>query len=263
MLLKNIKLFGQLTIFEAYRYKVYPSELVSILTRRFIELALYISFWLIISNYSTANISAQDIIGYYLIINGLTSFLFTQMGAGSDLIKKIKTGELNQILIKPMPALFSPFSSRTGKNFINLIIGFIQIIVGIFIAGGINGSNFYLLPILLFNALVINVSLNIILGSLGFYFVEAGGIKNIFLHIINLCGGVLMPLFFMPVAVANALQIFTPFPAAQYQLTIFLQGKYPLNNWFVLIGFFWALLLLYLSLKFWRYSLTKYEAVGS
>ena len=263
MLIKNIKLFGELTLFEAYRYRVYPSELLSILTRRLIELSLYISFWLIISQYSTTKISTQDIIGYYLIINGLTSFLFTQMGAGSDLIQKIRTGELSQVLIKPMPALLSPFSSRTGKNFINLTLGFIQIIVGVIVAGGIQGSNYFLLPILLFNALVINVSLNIILGCFGFYFIEADGIKNMFLHIINLCGGVLMPLFFMPVAVANALQIFTPFPAAQYQLTIFLQGQYPLNNWFVLIGSVWAILLIIFALKFWKYSLSKYEAIGA
>ena len=72
-----------------------------------------------------------------------------------------------------------------------------------------------------------------------------------------------MPLFFIPVAVANALQIFTPFPAAQYQLTIFLQGQYPLNNWFVLIGSVWAILLIIFALKFWKYSLSKYEAIGA
>lgn len=263
MLLKNIKLFGQLTLFEANRYRVYPSELLAVLARRIIELSLYVSFWLIISKYSEVVISTKSIIGYYLIINGLTSFLFTQMGAGSDLIKQIRTGELNQVLIKPMPALLSPFSNRTGKNLINLIIGFVQVVMGIIIAGGLGDDRFYLLPILLFNAIVINVSLNIILGCLGFYFIEAGGIKNSFLHIINLCGGVLMPLFFMPIGVANALQIFTPFPAAQYQLTIFLQGQYPLNGFFVVIGFFWALIMIFFALKLWKFSLSKYEAVGA
>lgn len=263
MLIKNIKLFGQLTLFEAYRYRVYPSELLAIVARRITEVTLYITFWLIISRYSTVTISAQGIIGYYLIINGLTSFFFTQMGAGSDLIKQIRTGELNQVLIKPMPALLSPFASRTGKNFINLILGLLQVVIGIIIAGGLGNSNYYLLPVLIFNALVINIALNIILGCLGFYFIEAGGIKNMFLHIISLCGGVLMPLFFMPTAVANALQIFTPFPAAQYQLTIFLQGQYPLNYWFVLIGFFWAIATMFLALKFWQFSLSKYEAVGA
>ena len=54
-----------------------------------------------------------------------------------------------------------------------------------------------------------------------------------------------------------------PFPAAQYQLTIFLQGQYPLNGFFVVIGFFWALIMIFFALKLWKFSLSKYEAVGA
>ncbi|MBP7820664.1 ABC-2 family transporter protein [Candidatus Saccharibacteria bacterium] len=263
MYIKNAKLLYFMVAFEARRFQAFPIEIIASVARRIIEITLYITFWLIVSNYSSANINSRDIISYYLIITGITSFFFTQLGAGSQLISIIKTGELNQILIKPMPALLSPFSTRAGRNIINYAWGGLQIVAGIIIAGGIGDSNWLLFPLILINTFLINIALNIFVGTLGFYFIEAGGIKNVVVHITTICGGLLIPLFLMPQNISNALQIFTPFPASQYQMAIFLQGKYPLNSWFVLIGLIWAIVLILASLKFWKYSLRHYEATGA
>lgn len=263
MLVKNIKLFFLLTFFEAKRFQAYPTEIVASIARRSIEITLYITFWLIVSEYSTTAINGRDIVSYYLIITGITSFFFTQLGAGSQLVQLIKTGELNQVLIKPMPALLAPFSIRAGRNLINYIWGALQIVAGMIIAGGIGSSNWALFPVILLNTVLINIALNIFVGTLGFYFIEAGGIKNVVMHIISICGGLLIPLFLMPENISKALQILTPFPAAQYQLAIFLQGKYPLSITFVFIGLAWGLVVFFGSIKFWNFSLQRYEGTGA
>ena len=263
MLAKNIKLYFVLTFFEAKRFQAYPTEIIASIAKRLIEITLYITFWLIVSSNSNADINGRDIVSYYLIITGITSFFFTQLGAGSQLVQLIKTGELNQVLIKPMYPLLAPFSIRAGRSLINLIWGGLQIVAGIIIAGGIGNSNWLLFPIILINAVLINVALNIFVGTLGFYFIEAGGIKNVVVHITTIAGGLLIPLFLMPQAISNALQIFTPFPASQYQMAIFLQGKYPLNSWFVFIGLLWGVAVIVASVKFWNYSLKHYEATGA
>lgn len=262
MLIKNAKILFEMTFFESRRFAMFPTEVVASIMARLIEVTLYVTFWLIVGKYAgSGNVIPKEVISYYLIINGITAFFFTQIGIGSLIIKMIKFGELNQALIKPVSPLLVPWSQRAGRNILNMLLGGIQIIIGIIIAGGITLHAGILLPLVLFNTIVINLAFNFIVGTFGFYFTEAGGIKNTFVHIYNLCGGVLMPLFLMPTWVAAALQ-FTPFPAAQYQMAILLQGIYPVQAGFVCIGTLWAIALMIFAIWYWRHSLNRYEAIG-
>jgi ABC-2 type transport system permease protein len=263
MFFKNTKMLWVLILFEAKRYKAFPTEIVAAIASRLIELALFITFWLLVSKYSGAtNIAPTDIISFYLIIGGIQSFFYTEFGIGSELIKLVKYGELNQVLIRPIEPFLVPWSQRVGKSFINFIFAALQIAIGVVIAGGLRGTAWLLLPIVLFNTFVINLAFNMILGTLSFYMVEANGVKNTFSHIARLCGGQLIPLFLMPVGIATALQ-FTPFPAAQYQLAILLQGNHELDLGFVAIGLLWAIALIVFARFFWKRSLRRYEAVGA
>lgn len=262
MLIKNVKLLFRMTIFEARRFTMFPTEIIGTLLARVVQLIFLATFWLMVAKYSCdSNISPTQIISYYLIISGITSFFYTQMGIAYQIIKMIRSGELNQALIRPISPILMPWSQRAGRNFINLIVGGSEVIVGIILAGSLQWHSSYMLPIVLFNTFVINICLNLIIGSVGFYLIEAAGVRNAFLHICNLFGGVLIPLFLMPVAVSNAFQ-FTPFPAAQYHLTILLQGIVEPSPFFVAIGFVWAVVLIFVAKWFWRTSLGKYEGVG-
>lgn len=262
MLYKNLKLLFRMTIFEAKRFTMFPTEVIGTILARVIQLIFLATFWLLVAKYSgDSNISPAQIISYYLIISGITSFFYTQMGIAYQLINMIRRGELNQALIKPVNPILVPWAQRTGRNFVNQILGGGQVIVGIILAGSLNWHISYMLPFVLFNTFVINICLNIIVGSAGFYFIEASGVRNAFLHISNLFGGVLIPLFLMPTAVSDAFQ-FTPFPAAQYHLTILLQGIVSPSPFFVVIGFVWAVVLIFVAKWVWRTSLGKYEGVG-
>ena len=262
MLTKNIKLLVKMTIFEAKRFKIFPTEVIGTILARLVRLIFLATFWLMVAKYSgDSNISPIQIISYYLIISGITGFFYTQMGIAYQLIRMIRSGELNQALVKPISPIIAPWSQRAGRNFINLIWGGSEVIIGIILAGSMHWHSSYMLPIVLFNTFVINICLNIIIGSAGFYFIEASGIRNAFLHICNLFGGVLIPLFLMPVAVSNAFQ-FTPFPAAQYHLTILLQGIVSPSPFFITVGFIWAIVLIFAARWFWRISIRRYEGVG-
>lgn len=262
MLLKNVKLLFTMTLFESRRFVMFPSEVFASILARLIDVTLYITFWLLVSKYAgSGNINPRQIISYYLIINGITSFFFTQLGIASQLIKLIKYGELNQTLIRPVSPILVPWSQRAGRNMLNQILGGVQVILGVIIAGGLTFHSGLLFPLVFINTVVLNLSFNIIVGTLGFYFIEAGGVKNTFVHIYNLLGGVLMPLFLMPVSVATALQ-FTPFPAAQYHMAMLLQGINPPSSGFVCIGLLWSVFLTAFAAWFWRRSLCRYEAVG-
>lgn len=251
-----------MTLFEARRFTMFPTEAAAAILARLFEMVLYITFWLLVGKYAgSGNVSPVQVISYYLIINGIIGFFFTGMGIGSMLIKMIKYGELNQVLIRPVSPLLVPWSQRAGRNLLTQIIGGLQVIAGVALASSMSIHSSMWLPVILVNTLVLNLAFNFIIGTLGFYLVEAGGVKNVFVHIYNLCGGVLMPLFLMPTSVATALQ-FTPFPAAQYHLVIVLQGIYQVNGYFVVIGSLWAIALMTFALWFWHRSLRYYEAIG-
>lgn len=262
MKFSQAKLLWSMTIFEAQRFKAYPHEIIASLAQRLAELALYCTFWLLVSQFSqNSSVQTHDIISYYLIISGLTPFLYAGFGLAALTIDDIKTGRLNQILIRPMNAFLYPLAIRTGRNAINLLFGLVQIAIGIFIAGGIGTEALpFLLPVL-FNAVAINLALNILIGTAGFYYGDARGFKNTMYHLANFARGEKMPIHFMTPELAGFL-LLTPFPASQYHLAIVLQGTRVPAWGDVLIGMVWSVVLLVLAVKFWRFSLRRYEAVG-
>lgn len=251
-----------MTLYEARRFKMYPTEAAAVVMARVIEMILLITFWLLVAKYATnSTIVPSQIISYYLIINGITTFFFTQLGIGSLIIRAVKSGYLNQILILPINPLVVPWSQRAGRNGLGLIIGAIQIVIGVVLAGGLPTTMLPYAPLILFNTIVLNLAFNFIVGTFAFYLGEASGIKNATVSIYNLCGGLLIPLFLMPVSVANYLQ-YTPFPAAQYHMAILLQGTYSIDVKYIVIGFFWSFVVMGFALWFWKISLRRYEAIG-
>lgn len=248
--------------FEALRFRAYPLELVASLFSRLAEVTLYITFWLIVSALSQkGDIHPQDIVGYYLIITGLTPFFFAGFGVGSMAIDQIKNGQLSQVLVRPINPIWYPWANRVGRNSINLLFGLAEIAAGMIISGGLKPEALpFLLPVL-FNTFMINAAFNIMIGSCAFYFTEGRGIKNAALHVASFARGEKMPIHLMPPGLASFL-LLTPFPASQYHLAIVLQGN-RLPAWGdVLIGFMWSIALLITAVWLWQRGLRRYEAVG-
>lgn len=259
--ISQVKLLWFMCVFEAQRFRAYPLEMVASLLSRLAEAALYATFWIIISQFGGGNISLHDIVGYYLIISGITPFFYSGFGIATQAIEMIKSGELTQTLIRPVNPILYPWAVRTGRNLVNLLFGLVQVVAGMIISGGITPQALpFLLPVLI-NTMLLNVSFNLMLGTLAFYFTEARNLKNTVYHITTFARGEKMPLHLMPPWLSQFL-LLTPFPASQYHLAILLQGT-RLPTWTdVLIGCAWSVILLLLAIKFWQRGLRKYEAVG-
>lgn len=259
----TLKLFPSLVWFEAKRFSAYPLEAIANIIERSIGTVLFILLWLIISQHSgDSSLNTKEIISYFLIIGGLTPFLYAGMGIAGMFSKLIKNGELNQLLLRPVNVLVYPWAIRTGRNALNILVGSIQIIIGLLIVTptiSINAA-MLLVPVLL-NAFLINAAFNVLLGSLGFYFIEVKGFISTFVHIARLLRGELIPLFLMPIGLQVFLQ-FTPFPASMYHLVGLLQGTYIPEFWQVGIGALWSIVLLLCARKFWQIGLRQYEAIG-
>lgn len=261
MYVAQAKLLFSMCMFEAQRFRAYPLELFASIFSRLAETALYITFWLIIAGLSNSNIQPKDIISYYLIISGIIPFFNLNLGVADMTLKHIKTGELSQLLLKPINPILFPWAARTGRSIFNLTIGFLQAGVGIIIAGGVHHNALpFLLPVL-FNVICLNAAFNLFVSALGFHLTEARNVKNAILHIASFARGEKMPLHFMPPGITAFLML-TPFPASQYHLAILLQGI-RLPAWGdVIIGCGWSVVCLWGAIVFWKRSLRRYEATG-
>ncbi|HWZ65172.1 MAG TPA: ABC-2 family transporter protein [Patescibacteria group bacterium] len=261
-MLSQIKLLLAMCWFEAQRFRAYPLEIVGGLGSRLAELALFITFWLIVGRFSANGaIRPLDVISYYMIITGFMPFFYLGFGIAGTTIEMIKNGELSQVLIKPVNPLLYPWAQRTGQNLINVLFGLLQISIGMYISGGIKPHAWqFLVPVVL-NMALLNAAFNIAIGTLGFYMIEARPLKNSLLVLISFLRGERMPIFLMPANVVGFLML-TPFPASQYHLAILLQGtRLPL--WHdVWVGTAWGVTLFLASLWLWKRGLRRYEAVG-
>ncbi len=262
MQLSQLSILWEMCLFEAARYKAFPWEVAASLVSRITSTALFVIFWLVVANYSSdTSLDASQLVSYYLITIGIVPLFFTNYGISTDIIRSIKLGSLNQVLIKPINPLLYPWAVRFGKGFIGICFGLIAGFIGVVIAGGMSVDSLPMLVVALVNTALINFGLNVLIGSIGFYLIEGQGIKNAAIHVSRLARGELVPLFLMPAGLASALQ-FTPFPAGQYHLVIILQGGVTPSWSQLLIGSAWGIFLAAAAKLVWARSLRKYEAVG-
>ncbi|HVI69590.1 MAG TPA: hypothetical protein VM581_03975, partial [Magnetospirillaceae bacterium] len=240
----RVKLWFYMCLFEAGRFRAYPHEIAAGIFARLAEVILFGTFWLVVSQVTGAGIDARDIIGYYLIISGLTPFFYAGFGIGGLTNDMIKSGELNQSLIRPISPILHPWAIRTGRNAINIAFGFLQITIGILLTGGLQAEIVPMLVPVILNTAALNAAFNIFLGAMGFYLTDGRNFKNAFLHFATFMRGDRMPIYLMEPGFAHFLML-TPFPASMYHLTMLLHGSY-LPSWGdVLIGSAWAVTLLF------------------
>ena len=195
-----------------------------------------------------------------MIITGLSPLFYTGFGIAGMTVDMIKSGELNQTLIRPINPILHPWALRTGRNAVDICFGLAQVTIGIIITGGMQTEALpYLLPVLV-NTAAINAAFNITIGALGFYLTDGRGFKNAFLHLAGFMRGEKMPIYLMQPQFVSFLML-TPFPASIYHLTLILKGGVP--HWGdVAVGSAWAVGLLFFAIILWRRGSKKYEAVG-
>jgi len=256
-------LYLQIIKFNFLRFFTYPLEMLVGVSQKLIEVAFLVIFWSLVLEKSTIDKDITKIISYFLISSSISTLTMSMnTNVGRSIRKQVKSGEINNILVKPVNLITYYYSYTFGNLGIRIIISIIAIFFGIFFAGNVTLVQFFFFLILLFLAIIVSLSFNIFEGALALVFTEVSGIKNSINHISRVLSGALVPLTFFPETIRSIIELL-PFSVMIFGPASALSGiEEGLFLKQVLIGVFWAVFLNFSVFYFWKWALKKYEAIG-
>ncbi len=209
----------------------------------------------------------SDFATYYLLI-ALAGSLFTSHIEGKVATDDIKNGELTNYLLKPISYFSINLMDELPWRFIQ---GFFAIITIVFISVLTNGLiQFTSSPVTLFLAIIttllaffISFLFKTCLGLLSFWLTEINGIMLIFEIILDICGGIIIPLVFLPQILQSFLN-FLPFSYMIYYPVLSLLGKLNTQEQLLIIGvqIIWLVFFQMLYKFLWIHGVKKYTAIG-
>ncbi len=253
------RLFLAVARTEAQIYVFYPLEFVVAFINRGLAIFLSALFWVVAAEFGdNALLDRRFLLGYFLIVSGMTQISFANVNVASHLLRRIKSGAISSDLLKPIDPFALQYARSYGSQVQFLLISSVLTVVGVLYAS--DGFSPLLAVWAVLNMIIINYSLNRMTALIGFYVVEAAGIKNSLLHVLRLLQGMLIPLNLLPL-VAQDVLFFTPFPSSLYMpIATLLGADIAISNY--AIGTLWGLSLLPISAWQWKRATRKYEAVG-
>jgi len=261
---KQTKMFFEVAKFNALKTLAYPWEFAAFFVQRSIGLLFLSIFWLAVSQSSAEVQNFRSLIAYFLISSATLELTFAyEMKFGKNLIVLIKSGEISNYLIKPLPVIPFLFSGYVGQMWITFIYSFFALIAGLFIMPPLGPANYLFFFVFLFLGFLIAFSMNILVGIISFYVVEASGFKNVTNHIIRIFSGAMIPLTFFPEVLRSAV-LLLPFPFLAFVPAYALQNTLSMDELSRLFftSLFWAIVLWNIKNRLWKKALKKYEGVG-
>lgn len=242
----------------------YPWEMVAFFASRIVELCFLIIFWYAVSRSNSGIFSFRQITAYFLVVSAVRDLsLMTNMRLGREIKNNIKSGELNNALIKPVKIIPFLLAVFAGENGLMFLYAAAALVIGIIVFPPAGILNLALFFIFLTFALLLSLSINIYAGMAAFYSPETEGLLNILNSVIKILSGALIPINYFP-RLLKKIILLTPFPGLAFTPAFVLQNKIASNELlkFALIGIFWTFFLLASVKYFWKKSLRNYEGIG-
>lgn len=205
--MKTINKFFALIKLEMKKYLIYPVAAISGIVAGIIDMFVFYFVWKAI--YNGQNIFNGITYGQMMTYIVLARILFQMFsyGANTNIAKIIRNGDISIELIRPMSFFKMQLGIRFGHWVIEfLITGVAMAIVGaIFLdfALPISIGHFVLFVISIFLAVILGFVIEFICGIVIFYTVSAWGIQCFKQAIIAFFSGSVVPIEFMPTALAN------------------------------------------------------------
>jgi ABC-2 type transport system permease protein len=259
-----MQLYLRIARFNFGTYLAYPFELVAAALRPVIDFGFVLLFWSIVAASSAGSVNFRKIAAYFLIATAVNNLVFLSgIKFGSVLAKAVKYGDISNFLIKPVNVLHDYLATMIGNMGVTYAVSGIFLLLGLVLQPPAS-----LLACLLFFAylplaLIISYSINVLVGTVAFYFTEASSIKNVTNHIVSVFSGAWVPLSFFP-GTLRTIVSFLPFQAAVFGPTQALQTT-SLNSTAVTaiaVSTGWAIVLYAVAMIAWRKGIKHYEAVG-
>lgn len=231
-----------------------------------------IAFWGIlfgaISGNTFSDYNLNSIITYYIfmfIIGTITN----ASDIGSKITNDIKSGVLNNLLIRPINYLGYYFSEIISHKLVQLLIAVITfipifIIQASNISLNINPEQLWLFPIVLLLSLLINFFLNVIISLLVFWITEVTSfffLKDILLDFLS---GRVFPIDLLPKWIFTALA-FLPFNYCTFFPITLLTRGIQNESFFkgLIIQIIWVAILYIITKLTWHLGIKKYSGTGA
>lgn len=259
-----MKLYFATAKFNWSKVLSYPFEIMAFIIGRLFGLGFLVLFWYAAAKSFTTPVDFQSLIAYFLVANAVKDFTFgTDLRFGQTIQRQIKSGEINNYLVKPVKVIPFLFSTHLGTNGLNLIYAMASLLVGLILAPPLTWLNVVGFLIFLILALPISLSFNTLVGLISFHSSEGSGFRNASAHVVRVLSGAVVPLNLFPDFWRQILY-WSPFPAVAFSPAYVLQNQMPIMTVATLFvsALGWSILLLGLTVLVWRYSLKKYEGIG-
>jgi len=260
-----MKRYFALFVIRLKRYQHYPHEAIILIVRRVISLSLLLLFWWIVSKNGELPMEVRDLFAYFLVAKGISD---STMGDnpifGSQLRRKIHSGEINMYFLKPLSHISYLYMDTLGMHSLRLVFAAVYFIIGCLLFSSISIIGFLIFIPFFISAYGIAFAFNLFQGALAFVFTEIAGVKNALSHVMRIFSGALVPLSFFP-STLRAIADLSPFPSMVYgPITALQSSSFSGGIWVDLaVSFAWCCGLLGFSFYLWRRNMKKYEAVGA
>ena len=259
-MLTNAKLIPLLVWYEIKGYAHYPMEAFAGIISVVVGFVTFLIFWVAVAHYGSGNVDVQRIVSYFLITNGLGVLMMYNLKMSSMLSDLVRTGGLNQILIKPIsPALYVYALSR-GDAALFFSTSLLTMVIGIIVRPAGGTIEPLKLIVALLSGLAISTSLNFMIATFSFYTNGGKDIKNTVLHGIRFLRGDLIP-FYLLQTTARSILTLLPFAATAFVPASLIQGQS--ISWTVILAHVVSSFAFVMAARaFWKIGIKRYEAVG-
>jgi len=237
-------------------FDFYPFEFLADILRRAIGIGYILLFWIAVGK--SIDIT---LLSYFIFATFVNEFVAADFDFSSVLEKAISSGEINNILIKPINPIWYYLSEKFAKYGAFLTIQLLLAVVFMLLSN-VQFANFMLFIPVLIISFTISLSFNILLASLAFYLTIVKNLRNMFSHIFRLATGLFIPISFFPEYIQNFLML-TPLPYIISLPSLTLQNSLDQELFGqILIALIYAIILIIIALLVWNKSLKNYEAFG-
>lgn len=254
---------------EFIHFLQYRSEFIAELISVFIRLFVVLFFAIAVYE------NKAEIYGYTLSTFATYSLLTTVMQRIVDsdvnwvLAEQIRKGGLANFLVKPIKynwyRLFAELSWKSHSLFYNfLVIGILTIFYAKTFTLQIVSSRIILFIIAAAISFFFNRAIKYIIGTLGFWTKDIGGISSFLNEFIGLLGGSWLPLDFLS-SFATILKLL-PFSYIYYfPIQILMNPSLTANDTakILLLEISWTLLFFFIGKVLWNKGLKRFESVGT
>ena len=261
---RKVSLLWHVVKFNFLKVIAYPWEWIAFFAQRIVFYSLLLIFWFAVAQSSANALNFRSLVAYFLIASSVREVTFAyQTKMGRDTMRYIQYGDLNNYLIKPVPTIPFLFFSYIGQNWMPIAYSAFAIVAGVIILPPVSIINILEFIAFLILAFMVSISFNLFVAILGFHMIEANGLRNAFNHTAEIFSGILIPMTFFP-GIFRTIVMYSPFPIVAFTPAYVLQNSLKFGEVFTLfaVSLAWAAGLLFLMVRWWKWSLRKYEGVG-